>query len=337
MKTIHLELDGGGYDITVGKGILNRAGELFNLDRKVLIVTDSGVPEIYAKTVASSAKDSLIVTVNEGEGSKSLQTYSYVCEKMLEFGMTRTDCVVAVGGGVVGDLAGFVAGSYMRGIDFYNIPTTTLSQIDSSIGGKTAVNHCGVKNILGVFHQPKGVLIDINVQLTLPKRQIASGLAEAVKMAMTFDGELFELIEQQDIDNFVPEDIIIGALNIKKRVVELDEKENGLRRVLNFGHTFGHAIEAEEELNGLYHGECVALGMTYMCEGEVKARLISLLSRLGLPTKYTGDVNKALGFISHDKKCDGKFVTCVFVDRIGSYRFEKMTQEDFTRHISSQG
>ena len=205
MTTLHMNLGEHSYDIFVGHGLLSHAGEYFNLARRVFIVTDDGVPGEYAKKIADCAAVAKIVTVPSGEGSKSIEVYSRLLSEMSEFGLTRTDCAVAVGGGVVGDLTGFAAASYMRGIDFYNVPTTLLSQVDSSIGGKCAVNHAGVKNIVGAFHQPRGVIVDIDTLKTLPERQIFAGLAESVKMALTSDKELFSIIEggvsEKNIEN----------------------------------------------------------------------------------------------------------------------------------------
>ncbi len=321
------------YNIVIGNRLLPRAREYFNLDRRVFIVTDSGVPAKYAKEIAALCKEAHIVTVTEGEDSKSIEVYGQLLSEMCKFGMTRTDCAVAVGGGVVGDLTGFVASSYMRGIDFYNIPTTVLSQVDSSIGGKTAVNHAGVKNIVGAFHQPKGVICDLDTLKTLPKRQVSNGLAEAVKMALTSDKALFELFERSDEAENELEEIITRSILIKKSVVEADEKESGLRKILNFGHTFGHAVEAREEMHGFYHGECVAIGMTVCSSEAVKKRLIPVLKKLSLPYFYDGDVEKALQFISHDKKCDGKKISVIFVDEVGSHRAEKMPIEDFLNTV----
>ena len=328
MNTLHLNLSERGYDIYIGHRLIEKAGELFNLKRRVLIVTDSGVPKEYADTVAEACQEKKIIIVEQGEESKSIPVFERLCREMLDFGMTRSDCVIAVGGGVVGDLAGFAASAYMRGIDFYNIPTTLLSQVDSSIGGKTAVNLGGVKNIVGAFYQPKAVIIDPSVLSTLPKRHFSSGMAEIIKMSLTSDKELFELISSCDIDDNL-ETIITRSLMIKKQVVELDEREGGLRKILNFGHTFGHAVEAAEEMNGFYHGECVAIGMTVVSSDEVKERLIPLLKKLQLPYKYEGDTERALGFISHDKKCEGESVSVILVDKIGSYRIEKMSVLDF--------
>ena len=336
MTTLHLELGERGYDITVGRALLSDAGKFFNLDRRVFIVTDDGVPKEYASAVAACAKEAVIVTVPQGEGSKSPEVYTDLLMRMLDFGMTRTDCAVAVGGGVVGDLTGFVAASYMRGIDFYNVPTTLLSQVDSSIGGKCAINLGGVKNIVGAFHQPRGVLIDVDTLKTLDARQIANGAAESVKMACTSDKALFELIEREGITDESLTDIIIGSLKIKKAVVEADEREGGLRKILNFGHTFGHAIEADEKLNTLYHGECVALGMLPVSSESVKKRLIPVLEKLSLPTVWNGNVDEACKFISHDKKCDGAKLSVVLVDEIGSYRIEKLEVEKFIEMIKRE-
>ena len=275
------------------------------------------------------------MTVPEGEGSKSPEVYVKLLGEMVDFGLTRSDCAIAVGGGVVGDLTGFLAASYMRGIDFYNAPTTMLSQVDSSIGGKCAINLSGVKNIVGAFHQPKGVIVDLDTLKTLPKRQLSNGLAEAVKMALTSDAELFSLFENEEIDDSVIERVVIAALNIKKRVVEEDECESGIRRILNFGHTLGHAIEAEEGLGGLYHGECVALGMLPVCSDEVKSRLISVLEKLTLPTSYEGDINAALKYITHDKKCEGDYIRIVRVNKVGEYEILKTSTDEFIREIKN--
>ncbi len=335
MTKLKLELDGSGYDINIGSGLLRHAGEFFNLNRRVAVITDSGVPSEYARAVADCCADATVITVSEGEGSKSLEVFGEVSKRLIELGFTRSDCLVAVGGGVVGDLTGYVAASYMRGIDFYNIPTTVLSQIDSSIGGKCAINHAGVKNIIGAFYQPRGVLIDLDTQKTLPRRQIANGLAEAVKMALTFDEVLFEKIEAEDFSLGVSEDIVRDALLIKKRVVEADVREAGLRRALNFGHTFGHAIEAQEEMSGIYHGECVSIGMMYMCSEKVRGRLKPLLTRLGLPTEYKGDTEGALAFVTHDKKCDGQYINTVICNAIGSFEFIKLSANEFSERIYS--
>lgn len=319
--TITMNLGEKSYDILVERGILARAGELLDLNRKVLVVTDSGVPEVYAKTVAKQCKEAVICTVEQGEGSKSLETFGTLMQMMLENHFSRNDCIVAVGGGVVGDLSGFAASAYMRGIDFYNIPTTLLSQIDSSIGGKTALNLGEVKNVIGAFYQPKKVLIDSDLLKTLPRRQVRNGLAEAVKAAMIADKELFEIFETKEILKHIDE-IIIRSLLVKKNVVEEDEKEIGVRRILNFGHTVGHGIESSEGMGGLYHGECVALGMIPMCGEAVRPRLIEVLKKCDLYRELAYDWGKITKAAFHDKKVNGSKATVTTVNEIGSYEIK---------------
>ena len=251
---------------------------------------------------------------------------------MLRLGMTRGDCVAAVGGGMAGDLAGFAAATYMRGVDFYNIPTTLLSQVDSSIGGKTAIDMDGVKNIVGAFHQPRAVLIDPDTLRTLPPRQISAGLAESVKMALTSDADLLDRIERSaDLTAGLPE-IIARSLTIKKNVVEQDPHEHGLRRVLNFGHTVGHAIESSAG-GRLLHGECVALGMLPMCAPALRPRLIRVLRKCGLPTEIETTREALLPYLRHDKKGQGAAVTAVEVDEPGSFRFTTMTPEEILHRL----
>ena len=321
--TIHMNLGQDSYDILVERGLLSKAGQYLNLDRRVLVVTDTGVPAVYAETLASQCRQSVICTVEMGEDSKSLPAFSHLLQTMLEQGFSRKDCVVAVGGGVVGDLSGFAASAYMRGIDFYNIPTTLLSQIDSSIGGKTAINFGGMKNIVGAFYQPKKVLIDPDLLKTLPPRQIANGLAEAVKMSLTSDRELFALFETQDVESSLDE-IILRSLHIKKAVVEQDEKEAGLRKILNFGHTVGHGIESSEGMSELYHGECVALGMLPMCGEELRPRVTEVLKKCGLYRVLPYDWDKITEAAFHDKKADGDTVTVTLVKEPGTFELKTM-------------
>ena len=318
----------GGYNIYIERGALRRAGELFDLDRRVLVVTDSGVPQEYAESVASQCKWGYIEVIPEGEKSKCMKTFETILTKLVEYGFTRTDCIVAVGGGVVGDISGFSAACFMRGIDFYNIPTTVLSQVDSSIGGKTAIDFGNYKNIVGAFWQPKGVLIDSDTLLTLPERQISNGLAESVKMALTSDRELFEIFEKSDIYADI-DNIIYRSLLIKKHVVEEDEKETGIRKILNFGHTIAHAIESVNSMENLYHGECVALGMIPMCSEGVRERLVAVLEKLKLPTETKCEADLIYNAVKHDKKASGDELTYICVDEVGTYSMKKCTMNDF--------
>ncbi len=322
----------GSYDIVLERGALNRAGEYLNLNRRVLVVTDSGVPAKYSQEVAKNCKAATILTIKEGEQSKNIEVYADILKALVEGSFTRTDAVVAVGGGVVGDLAGFAAASFMRGIDFYNIPTTVLSQVDSSIGGKTAIDFMGLKNIVGAFYPPKKVLIDPDTLKTLPDRQIANGLSEAVKMAATSDSKLFELFEKENaLENI--DKVIEMALRIKKAVVEQDERESGLRKVLNFGHTLAHALESVNSLSNYYHGECVAIGMLPMCSENARKRLKSVLEKLNLPTEISADADEIIEASRHDKKAAGDDITIVYVEEIGKFELKKIPFGEYEEMI----
>ena len=320
------------FHITIRRGALSEAGRYFKLDRKVLIVTDSGVPARYAQAVAACCAEPFTVTVPRGEGSKSFAGLELLLRAMLENGFTRTDCVVAVGGGVVGDLAGFASATYMRGIDFYNIPTTLLSQVDSSVGGKVAIDLDGIKNCVGAFHQPKAVLIDPEVLSTLPPRQVSNGLAEAVKMAVLFDDSLLRLFEQEDCISHIDR-IITRCLQLKAAIVQADEKEAGLRRVLNFGHTIGHGIESATGPDGLYHGECIALGMLPMCGDALRPRVQAIMEKLGLPTACEADPEAVWAAMTHDKKLSGDTVTVVFAPKAGSFVLRAMPLADLKETV----
>ena len=319
-----------GCDVILERSSLTHAAEYLPLQRNVLVVTDEGVPSCYADTIVEQCRRASVFTVPQGESSKSFAILEQLLEKMLDFGLTRQDCVVAVGGGMVGDLAGFAASIYMRGIDFYNVPTTLLAQVDSSVGGKTAINFDGVKNPIGTFSRPKKVLIDPDVLATLPRRQLSAGLAEVIKMALTCDRDLFTMLERADPGmNLSP--VIERALDIKSRIVAADEKENGLRRVLNFGHTIGHTIEATHP--ELLHGECVALGMIPMCGPDAAARLVSLLKRLDLPTSCELDRARIRHALCHDKKSDAGRITVTEVTEIGRFTMRRAKPEELMKRL----
>lgn len=325
---IRMELGKNSYNIELERGNLAKAGKLLHLNRKVMIITDEGVPHVYAETIARQCKEAYIQVVPCGEGSKSLQTAEGILTEMLGHQFSRKDCVVAVGGGVVGDLGGFVASLYMRGVDFYNVPTTVLSQVDSSIGGKTAVNLAGIKNIIGAFHQPKAVLIDPDTLHTLSERQIINGLFEAIKMGATSDKQLFDLFLNGEWKENL--DLIIEkALLVKKYVVEQDEKESHFRKILNFGHTIGHGFESAA--HGRYlHGECVALGMLYMSSEEIQEQLCEIYDNLGfeLPEFYTFDLEEVKEAITHDKKANDRNCSVVYVSEIGNGSIEEWSMDE---------
>ena len=327
-----MNLGARSYDIILRRGALQNLYQFANLNRRVAVVTDSGVPPLYARQVADQCREATIITVPQGEASKSLKTLGSVLTQMLDFNMGRGDLVIAVGGGVVGDLAGFAAAVYMRGIDFINCPTTTLSMIDSSIGGKTAVDLGDTKNIVGAFWQPKLVVVDADTLSTLPRRHYINGLAEAVKASLLADPELFSIFESGDVDKDI-DTIIYRSLKFKKSIVEQDETEHGARRALNFGHTIGHGIEAVKGIKGRrttgwFHGECVALGMLPMIESNaLRKRTRAVYRRLGLPTRTGFDKEKVYAEMIHDKKAQGSQITIIKVPGLGCWRAETVPVE----------
>ena len=338
---IPVRLGEASYDIEVSRGAIDLAAEkILKPDRKICVVTDSGVPKEYAeRLMASLGKNAILHVFPQGEENKNFETLQGVLRTMLEAGFTRSDAVIALGGGVVGDLAGFAAAVYMRGIDFYNIPTTLLSQVDSSVGGKTAVDLDGYKNMIGAFHQPKAVFIDPDLLSTLPRRHISNGLCEALKMGATSAPDLFELFERNDVLSSpdLIDEIIIKAVSTKHDVVEIDEREGGLRKVLNFGHTLGHAIETSSGLS-LLHGECVALGIPPMCTNdELKQRLCRALENIGLPTNanyHIKDKNAVIEALSHDKKgTSGGKISAVLLYDIGIFEFVKLSPEELIERL----
>ena len=323
-----MQTQSAGYDIILQRGCIKEIASYIDLNRKVLILTDQNVPDQWVDLVQAQCKDCLVVRVHGGEESKSMHTYEEVLRACLDFHMSRKDLLIALGGGVIGDLCGFVAASYMRGIDFMSIPTTTLSQIDSSIGGKTAINLGKVKNIVGAFYHPKVVLIDFDTLSTLPKRQQINGLAEAVKAGLIYDKELFALFERENWEEHL-EEIIYRSLCMKRDIVQQDEKESNLRKLLNFGHTIGHGIESYYNLETYLHGECVAMGMFYfITSNETKQRLKRVCERLGLPVTADFDAQKVYELTSMDKKASGGKISTVWVDEPGKSYIKELSQEE---------
>ena len=323
------------YDVIIQRNIINNVSEYLSLQRKVLILTDDGVPSEYVLKISSQCLNPIIVTVKQGEQSKNIDNYQLVMKTLIEHGFTRTDCLVSIGGGVVGDLGGFISSTYMRGIDFYNIPTTLLSQVDSSIGGKTAIDYNGIKNIIGSFYTPKCVLIDPNTLKTLDKRQLHAGLVEAIKMACTCSSSLFEIISKsKNLENDIDE-IIFQSLQIKQKIVEEDLEEKGLRRVLNFGHTLGHIIESASNYN-LLHGECVGIGMLSFSSDKARKQIKKLLKKYNLPTSYDLSLKDIEDYLIHDKKKTGDYIWIVSVENIGSYELKKIKIDELYNKLKEE-
>ena len=334
-----VEIPGHKYNIHIKKGVLADVHKYVDLERKVLIVTDDEIPEEYVSAVQQQCPECYLATVHAGEASKCFIYLQFIWNALLDNGFGRKDLLIGLGGGVVGDLTSFAAATYMRGVDYINIPTSTLAQIDSSIGGKGAINLGDVKNIVGAFHQPRAVFIDTDLLQTLDDRNFYNGLAEAVKAGSIGDAELFELFEQlpaerEQIQQEYIEQIIVKALAVKKSVVEQDEKENGLRQILNFGHTIGHAIESAGELAGMLHGEAIGIGMLQVTEdAALRERLAAVLRKLNLPTSHEYPAEQLMEIISHDKKQSGNKINLILVKTPGKAEIVKMPLDAVKKYL----
>ncbi len=346
MHTLRINLPGREYDIKIEKGILEHSGKLIaeiHNRCKIAVVTDSNVEPLYSEKLLNSLKacgfDAFVITVPAGESSKSVDMLNHLYGEMLSLGITRTDLIVALGGGVVGDLTGFCASTLLRGIPFIQIPTTLLSQVDSSVGGKVAVNLPQGKNLVGSFYQPKLVIIDPLCLETLPDRVFSDGMAEVIKYGVILDDNLFEKIEnspsRKGIMNII-EDVIYRSCDLKRMVVEEDELDTGKRMVLNFGHTFGHAIEKKYNFCDYTHGEAVAAGMVMASEyGEnrgttpigTSVRIATLCGKFNLPTSVKIDKQSLLDAVKVDKKGEGNMVSLVIPEKIGKVVMKK-TEKD---------
>ena len=273
------------YKIVINKDAISKKNlaPLLKEHNKALIISDDGVPSKIVKLVTAICKPSIKVfqiILQHGEKAKSVQNFQKILNFLANNNFDRTDLIIAVGGGVVGDISGYVASSYLRGIQFIQIPTTLLAQVDSSVGGKTAINIAAGKNLVGAFYNPKGIIIDTSVLNTLSNREFKAGLAEVIKYAIIQDKSLFALLKKysQQIllkDPHKIEEIIFASIQTKAKIVTKDEKENGIRAILNFGHTFGHAIEAHGKYKKILHGEAVAKGMKVASRISYLENLIS--------------------------------------------------------------
>lgn len=339
MPTIPVELAERSYQIEIGSGNLSQIGRIVErLGRfsRAVVITDGNVQEPHAIAVADSLAPLLpldVIAVEPGEGSKSLGTAAGLWEGMVELGVDRKSLVVAVGGGVVGDLAGFVAATYARGIRFVQVPTSLLAQVDSSVGGKVGINLDTAKNMVGAFLQPLAVLIDTDTLKTLPEREYIAGLGEVVKYGVILDADLFDDLEKR-VKPLIARDaevlthVVARSCELKAEIVRQDEREEtGLRAVLNYGHTFGHALETLTGYKRYLHGEAVAIGM--QCAARLAERLghtepglaqrqEKLLAALGLPVKLPRlDQNKFLQAMMHDKKVEHGQLRLVLPTRLG--------------------
>jgi shikimate kinase / 3-dehydroquinate synthase len=352
---IRVDLGKNSYDIQIGTGVLQRLGEQLTglgISRQVAVVTNLRIGKLYGRTVTQSLKRAGFIVktmlVPDGERYKTLKWAAHLYENLLRYRFERGSCIVALGGGVIGDLAGFTAATYLRGIPYVQVPTTLAAQVDASIGGKTAVNHPMGKNLIGAFYQPRLVFIDTDVLKTLSKREYISGLAEAIKYGVIADATFFKFLEDRmdeiiNLDDAVLRQAIKRSCEIKAMVVQRDEQEQGRRKVLNYGHTLGHAIEAVTQYKRYLHGEAVAIGMAYAarlaqdlgyCDGKTVQRQIRLMERAGLPVfppkLRIGDILKSMKL---DKKVMGGAVYFVLADRIGHVIIRSVEQKKILERL----
>lgn len=336
MKTVQVQLGRRSYPILIGPGLLEDAERLRDIltAEQILFVSNEIVAPLYLGRVEAALADrqARSIVLPDGEQTKSLDRFAEIIDALIDAKFHRDACIVALGGGVIGDLAGFAAACYQRGIDFLQIPTTLLAQVDSSVGGKTAVNHPRAKNMIGAFHQPIAVIADTTTLATLPRRELAAGLAEVIKYGLIQDAAFFDWIEQNlaallALDAEALTYAIGRCCEIKAEIVAEDEREQGRRALLNLGHTFGHAIEAYGGYGHWLHGEAVAIGMQMAAEvsrqlGWIDAgtteRIEALLERAGLPTR--ADIESAdaiMRLMQLDKKAGRQGLKLILLERLG--------------------
>ena len=353
MRRVTVDLQ-EGYEVFIGRHALSTVGpqlKKMGYSSKVVIVTNLTVNELYGTSIKESLLNEgfevVVLEIPDTEKSKSLEMASKLYDELIRYRVDRETPIVAFGGGVVGDLAGFVAATFLRGLPLINIPTTLLAQVDSSIGGKTGVNHPEAKNIIGVFKQPSLVLTDLAVLSTLSERDMKNGIAEIVKHAVIADASLFETLESQmeevlNGDRSLMEEIVERSCAIKIRVVEGDEKEKGMRRVLNYGHTIGHALEAATDFR-ISHGEAVAVGICVagriagkmgIFDAESAERQEMLIERAGLPTRLpTVDLIEVVKRIELDKKVKKGRVHFVLPEAIGTVVINSDVPQKIVRDV----
>ncbi len=339
MEKVRVDLGARSYDILIGNQILSTVGEqLEKLDigSKILIISNDLVYGLYGEEVRRSLVTSgfkvEVAKIPDGEQYKSLETAKGLYDSAVEFELDRESSILALGGGVVGDIAGFIAATFMRGINFIQVPTTVLAQVDSSVGGKVAVNHPQGKNLIGDFYQPKLVIADSNVLSTLEDRELKAGISEIIKYGVIWDEEFFAFLEAnyEDVLNLEPVAIhkaIKRSCQIKAKVVAEDETEQGLRAILNYGHTVGHAIEAVTDYNQYRHGEAIAIGMVAaaclaekmeLLATEAKVRQKNLIANFSLPTSCSSlKVSDLISAMSKDKKAKEGDIYFILAKAIG--------------------
>jgi 3-dehydroquinate synthase len=359
MPTITVNLGDRSYPIYVGENNLEQVGNLMRragLGKKVGIVTDKKIAGLYLNPVEESLRrsgfEASVVLLPEGEDHKNLESVSSIYEHLVRERFERGSALVALGGGVIGDVTGFAAATFLRGISYVQVPTTLLAQVDSSVGGKTGVNHKEGKNLIGAFYQPRLVLIDVAVLRSLPRRELVAGLAEVIKYGIIADRSLFDRLEER-LDDLLAmrsetlADVIAASCLIKAGVVEKDERESDYRAVLNFGHTVGHALESLTNYEEFLHGEAVAIGMVQagaisvgagVCDRKSFERIRRLVSRAGLPTEIPphAEPDELVKRMELDKKSAGGKIKFVLCEGIGKTRFHLLAPAEIVAALTSK-
>ncbi|WP_224981741.1 3-dehydroquinate synthase [Geomonas agri] len=347
VQQIKVALGERSYDIQLGAGILGTIGTLcreLGLTGTAAVVSNTTVAPLYYESVRAAMEAAgyqvLLVSLPDGESYKNSATLNQIYDALVDASLDRGSFILALGGGVIGDMAGFAAASYLRGIPFVQLPTTLLSQVDSSVGGKTGINHPRGKNLIGAFYQPKAVLIDVMTLDTLPEREFRAGLGEIVKYGAVLDGDFFTFLEAnvaallaRDKEALI--EAVARSCSIKAKVVAVDEREGGVRAVLNYGHTLGHAVETLTEYTTFLHGEAVAIGMVQaakisqrfgFCSQNDRDRIEALIAALGLPAELPAFPSEHyVEALSHDKKVRDKGLLFICNRGIGAYKMERVT------------
>jgi 3-dehydroquinate synthase len=357
METVTVNLGPRSYPIFVGRNLLNELGSIllehnFSVGRAA-VVTDSIVGKLYRDTIVETLKaagfEPFVVEIPAGEEHKNLAWLAFLYDKLIDGRIERRSPLIALGGGVVGDITGFAAATLQRGVPFVQIPTTLLAQVDASVGGKTAVNHPAGKNLIGAFYQPRLVVIDVETLRSLPKREFVAGLAEVIKYGVILSADLFTLIEEQlprvlQLDTDLLTFVIKTCCQLKALVVEEDETESDYRAILNFGHTLGHAIESMTEYKQFLHGEAVAIGMVFathlsykrgLCSATVEQRVRKLLKKAGLPVDIPKDLKGEylLFGLATDKKMVSGKIKFVCVEDFGKPCFEHLETREIGAYL----
>ena len=347
MTTINVELAANAYPVYLGRGLLSEATVWRKHlgQGKVLVVSNDTVAPLYFGQLNQALGDrpTELHIIPDGEQFKTVETWYGIIDKLVSMQARRDATIVALGGGVVGDIAGFAAASYMRGIRFLQAPTTLLAQVDASVGGKTAINHVQGKNLVGAFHQPAAVLIDSATLNTLESREFNAGVAEVIKYGAIRDAQFFDWLERETCainarEAIALEHLIHRSVLNKAEIVAQDEKESGIRALLNFGHSFGHALEAQTEYRRFLHGEAVAIGMVVaaelsesrgLCDPGTADRLATLLVKCGLPTRIPSDlsVEGLAGALELDKKAVASGLRLILLEAIGKARVDERSEE----------